>query len=877
LSRLTRRGAALLSIVACALIVGSQPAAAQSSSLPSGWDDGDIGSPVVAGCVTSSGTTITVAGAGTDIGGTADEFHFAYMPASGDLDIRVKVASLENVDPSAKAGIMIRESLQDDARHAFLFVSPGNGIGFERRVKQGRMAAQTDAGSMTTPVWVRLVRRGKTISAYTSDTGAKWTLVASSMVNMNASVYVGLAVTSHVPNKTATATFEDPNLGSATSALPAPWSASDIGNPNQAGRSTASGNVFTVTGGGLDIGGTADQFQFLYQPVTGDVQLVAWLGNLQASDAAAKAGVMIREALTEAAAHASVFAKGSSGWVFDRRQAAGSSTVETNGSSSSVSGWLKIVRAGNTFSAFESQDGAQWTLIAADTMVMPATVYVGMAVTSHSATATAIGTFANVTVSTPTITNKPPTVSISIPATASATTAGYTAPANLVLNATASDTDGSVVKVDFYANGQPVGSDASSPFSATWSNVAAGTYSLTAVATDNGGATATSPALAVTVGGAANKPPTVSITAPAPSASYTAPASVSITATALDSDGTVAKVDFYSNGQPLGSDTTSPYSFNWTNVAAGTYSVSAIATDNAGATATSQQVTVTVAAPANKPPTVSITAPSSSASYTAPANVSITATALDSDGTVAKVDFYSNGQPLGSDTTSPYIFSWTNVAAGTYTLTAIATDNTGAKTTSAGVTVTVAPPPNKPPTVSISTPAAGTVYTAPASMSIAAIASDPDGSVVRVDFYAGTQQVGSAVSSPFSVTWSGVPGGAYSLTAIATDNAGARTTSLPVSINVAIPLGATVVLTPPTDYDTNVTSLNLELRRAGDAVTTAPVTTKNLGKPAVIAGEVAVDITALVAPLPTGSYYAVVISVGPAGSTTSAPSATFIK
>ena len=141
------------------------------------------------------------------------------------------------------------------------------------------------------------------------------------------------------------------------------------------------------------------------------------------------------------------------------------------------------------------------------------------------------------------------------------------------------------------------------------------------------------------------------------------------------------------------------------------------------------------------------------------------------------------------------------MAAGNYSLTAVATDNTGAKTTSAGVTVTVAPPPNKPPTVSISTPAAGTTYTAPASMSVSATASDPDGSVVRVDFYAGTQVVGSDTSSPFSVTWSGVAAGAYNLTALRLIMRVPRRTSPAVSINVAIPLGTTVLVTPPVDYD----------------------------------------------------------------------------
>ena len=174
---------------------------------------------------------------------------------------------------------------------------------------------------------------------------------------------------------------------------------------------------------------------------------------------------MIREALTGPAAQASAFLTGSGGFAFDRRTVAGGASAETNGSTGNVSGWLKIVREGNLFSAFESQDGSQWSLIGTDTIVMPAAVYVGLAVTSHNASLTATGTFSNVAVSTPATTNKAPTVSISTPTTG----ASYTAPANIVINATAADSDGAIIKVDFYAGGQLLGSDASSPFSATWS------------------------------------------------------------------------------------------------------------------------------------------------------------------------------------------------------------------------------------------------------------------------------------------------------------------------------------------------------------------------------------------------------------------------
>ena len=447
------------------------------------------------------------------MGGSSDEFHFAYQPTTGDLDVRVNVATLQNVDPGAKAGLMIRESLTDDARHAFMYVSPGNGLGFQRRTRTGHTSSETAGAATSAPVWLRLVRQGNVFSAYSSPTGATWTLVDSATVSMNAQTYVGLAVTSHVASKTATASFANVTLGSSSApSLPSPWTAGDIGSPALVGSASASGGIFTVKGSGQDIWGTSDQFQFAYQQMTGNAEVVARVASLQAADVWTKGGVMIREALTGPAAHVSMFATGSSGWAFQRRLSAGGTSYTSAGSSGAAPGWVRVVREGNLFSAYQSQDGSQWTLVGSDTVSMPATIYVGLAVTSHNPAATATATFSNVAVSTPTSANKPPTVSISAPASG----ASYTAPANIAITAAAGDTDGSIVKVDFYAGTQLLGSDSSSPFTFTWNNVAAGTYSLTAVATDNAGAKTTSPAITVNVTSASApaKPTTLTFVPP---------------------------------------------------------------------------------------------------------------------------------------------------------------------------------------------------------------------------------------------------------------------------------------------------------------------------------------------------------------------------
>ncbi len=107
-------------------------------------------------------------------------------------------------------------------------------------------------------------------------------------------------------------------------------------------------------------------------------------------------------------------------------------------------------------------------------------------------------------------------------------------------------------------------------------------------------------------------------------------------------------------------------------------------------------IQVNTAAATNQPPTLSLTAPANNAQFTAPATLTLTASANDADGTVNKVEFFNGSAKLGESTGTPYRYVWTNVGAGSYALTAKATDNKGAVTTSVTVSVTVnatTPPP----------------------------------------------------------------------------------------------------------------------------------------------------------------------------------------
>lgn len=273
---------------------------------------------------------------------------------------------------------------------------------------------------------------------------------------------------------------------------------------------------------------------------------------------------------------------------------------------------------------------------------------------------------------------------------------------------------------------------------------------------------------------ASNAAPFVMITSPSTGALFTAPATVALTASASDTDGTVARVEFFRDGTSLGIDTQSPYMAEATGVAAGAHMFSAVATDNDGASATNA-VTVFVDAP----PAVGITNPLANAVFAEPATFLIEAWATDPDGTVTDVKFYNGDTWLATDGAGPYVAQVSGLSWGVHTLHAVATDDAGATTTNS-VTVTV----NAWPTVSITAPTNDATFVAPGTILIEAAATDPDGTITNVQFFLGTELVGAATASPFRVVVTNVAVGNYSVTVAASDNLGLSVTSAPVALVV---------------------------------------------------------------------------------------------
>ena len=180
--------------------------------------------------------------------------------------------------------------------------------------------------------------------------------------------------------------------------LPANWLHQDIGAVGQAGNATydSSSETFTVKGAGADVWGTADALQYAYTTLNGDGSIVARVVSTSSTAAWVKAGVMIRGSLDAGSAQAFMLVSYSKGLAFQRRTVTGGTSTTTAGALASAPYWVRLDRSGDVFTAYQSPDGVNWTVVGTDTIQMGSAVYIGLGVSSHTTSALATGVFDHV-------------------------------------------------------------------------------------------------------------------------------------------------------------------------------------------------------------------------------------------------------------------------------------------------------------------------------------------------------------------------------------------------------------------------------------------------------------------------------------------------
>jgi regulation of enolase protein 1 (concanavalin A-like superfamily) len=283
--------------------------------------------------------------------------------------------------------------------------------------------------------------------------------------------------------------------------LPAPWVSGNVGTVQGTGAAGFASGTFTLISAGNQIDSTADNFRFTYQPLVGDGEIVARIAAIEDTDASAKVGVMIRASTAANAPYAAVLNLRGGGMRMQSRATAGGATTTTAGTGTVFAPyWVRLVRAGNVFTGYQSPDGANWTQVSQVTLAnVPPSALVGLALSSRVSNELNTATVTNVTVS-----NAPPTVATPARANPSPVTAGNTATLTVV---GADDHGEPALKYTWAATALPAGAAAPTLAATNGTNagktltatfLAPGDYAFTVTITDAAGASTTS-TVAVTV------------------------------------------------------------------------------------------------------------------------------------------------------------------------------------------------------------------------------------------------------------------------------------------------------------------------------------------------------------------------------------------
>jgi hypothetical protein len=387
----------------------------------------DINGSQPAGGVEPVAVCWRITAGGADISGTADQFYYAYAPDAAHGDFSTVVGwkggvSRLTAHEWAKAGIMARQNLEPESPHVMVVGTPGNGVALQGRDWPGGESWHVPVGladwrvDETDTVWLRLDRVGNTVTgSYCRWPGGEhpgtprvWTASASHEVEMPPNLLIGLATTSHEQGVPITVSYTDLCIGSYLDPPmleihldPEHVYNRDIGTTGGSAIYNPDADMWTVSGSGVDIWGTSDQFHYVYQPTSGDWQMTVTVRSLEDTHEWAKAGLMYRRKLTTDSAYGMIVVTPDRGVAFQWRQEDGEESHIVHGEPAAhlkapVS--LRLVRRGKslTLAGYYYSDG-RW-LEQAVAIPCPCIIeggYIGLAVTSHAEGALTTATFDN--------------------------------------------------------------------------------------------------------------------------------------------------------------------------------------------------------------------------------------------------------------------------------------------------------------------------------------------------------------------------------------------------------------------------------------------------------------------------------------------------
>ncbi|XXT24127.1 hypothetical protein WME94_21545 [Sorangium sp. So ce429] len=341
------------------------------------------------------GHKITFRAVGTQLYGlSTDDTSFLAVPFTGDAQLTVRVVRFDNTHPDARVGVQIRETFDEGSRYAMTAREPSNTV-FQYREQDGGASKFPFVASPDLPVWLRILRRGDVFTSSYSTDGEKFTQLDSpATVAMSQRAYAGIVVSSLATVATTAvidryslellpdASGQAPSVGNFFEGKDAP-KLHDIGGGLGKWERDGDRIRFKASGGQV-FWMTEDDCSFLAVPLTGDGQLTLRVLGLENTDGDARVGVMVRQSLDAGSRHA-MMAYEPTHTVFHHRAQDKAQTAHEIIASPKTPVWLRIVRAGSTFTGLYSTDGKTFTSVGSPGKVeMTGQVQIGIALTSNA-------------------------------------------------------------------------------------------------------------------------------------------------------------------------------------------------------------------------------------------------------------------------------------------------------------------------------------------------------------------------------------------------------------------------------------------------------------------------------------------------------------
>lgn len=355
------------------------------SGLPSGVTASFNHSPINLGQLDVCQTNITMT-LSTSISTPADIYTITVTGTSGSVSHSDTVTLTVNAAPDFSISATPSSQTTTSGNFTSYTVNSGNTNGFSGSISLSASGLPSGAAASFNP---------SSINAGDSST----LTVTTSISTPGGTSTVAVKGTSGGLNRTNNVTLI---VNSAGGALPSGWTDTDIGSPGWAGSAGYASGVFTLNGGGSDIWGTSDQFNYAYESTSGDLTVVARVASQQNTGSWAKSGVMIRESAAVDSSYVGLYVTPGNGVSIQFRNGSGTSAIDlARQTGVAAPYWVKLVRSGNTFTGYSSSDGTAWTTIGSTNVTMASSVTAGLLVCAHDNTTLNTSTFDNVSVTTP--------------------------------------------------------------------------------------------------------------------------------------------------------------------------------------------------------------------------------------------------------------------------------------------------------------------------------------------------------------------------------------------------------------------------------------------------------------------------------------------